>query len=187
MERCGWAKTKKEIEYHDHHWCRIKHNDDELFEMLILEGKQAGLSWRLILERWPYIKEACDNFDYHKIALYSPQKIEELLTHPYMIKNRLKINALVTNAQAFLKVQEEFGSFDQYIWQFVDFKPIINHWNSLEDVPASTPLSDKISRDLKKRGFKFVGSTIIYSYMQSIGMVNDHLVTCPCFQQCHEF
>lgn len=186
MERCAWAKTKEEIEYHDNHWCRVKHEDTELFEMLILEGKQAGLSWRLILERWPYIKAACDNFDYHKIALYDQNKIEELLNNPHMIRNKLKINALITNANAFIKVQEEFGSFDKYIWQFVNNKPIINHWQDLKEVPASNDLSDKISKDLKKRGFKFVGSTIIYSYMQAIGMINDHLVSCPFFEKCNE-
>lgn len=185
MNCCPWVKSEIEKEYHDHQWCIEKHNDTELFELLILEGKQAGLSWKLILERWPYIKNACDNFDYHKIARYNQQKINSLLQNPYMIKNKLKVNALVTNAQAFIKIQEEFGSFDAYIWKFCDYQPIINYFKTQQEVPTSTPLSKQISDDLKRRGFKFVGSTIIYSYMQAIGMVNDHLISCYC-HPCHK-
>lgn len=186
MKRCGWAKTLEEIKYHDHHWCRLQHDDHTLFEMLILEGLQAGLSWRLILERWDGLQEALDHFDYKLIAEYDDSKKAELLVHPAMIKNRRKIDALITNAKAFIEVQKEFGSFDTYIWQFCNHQPIINHWTTLEEVPAFTPLSKEISKDLKKRGFKFVGETIVYSYMQSIGMVNDHLVDCPCFKECQQ-
>lgn len=186
MERCGWAKTPKEIDYHDHHWCRICHDDHTLFEMLILEGLQAGLSWRLILERWDGLKEALDDFDYHKIATYTQNKEEELLKHPAMIKNKRKVQAIIKNANAFINVQKEFHSFDHYIWSFTDGKQIVNHYKTLDEVPSQTDLSIKISKDLKKRGFSFVGPTIIYSYMQSIGMVNDHLITCPCFKKCQE-
>lgn len=186
MKRCGWAKTENEIKYHDTHWCRVKHDDDQIFEMLILEGLQAGLSWRLILDRWEGLKEALDHFDYSIIAQYDEHKKEFLLTHPAMIKNKRKINAIIVNAQCFIKVQKEFGSFDQYIWSFIDHTPIINHWQDLSEVPSFTPLSIKISKDLKQRGFKFVGETIIYSFMQSIGMINDHLVDCPCFKECHD-
>lgn len=183
MGRCGWAKSEKEIAYHDHHWCVITHDEKQLFEMLILEGLQAGLSWSLILERWDGLKEALDDFDYHRIALYDETKKEELLKHPAMIKNKRKIDAIITNAKSFLLIQEEFGSFDHYIWNFSDYKQIKHHYTSLQEVPAYDDLSISISKDLKKRGFKFVGKTIIYSYMQAIGMVNDHLVTCPCYDQ----
>lgn len=184
MKRCSWAKTPKEIEYHDHHWCRICHDDHTLYEMLVLEGLQAGLSWRLILDRWDGLQDALDHFDYEKIAHYGEADQARLLVHPAMIKNRRKIEAIITNAKAFIEVQKEFGSFDTYIWHFCHGKPIINHWKTLAEVPAFTPLSIHISKDLKKRGFKFVGETIIYSYMQSIGMVNDHLIDCPCFKEC---
>lgn len=184
MKRCGWAKTKEEIQYHDYHWCRIKHDDHSLFEMLILEGLQAGLSWRLILERWDGLQDALDHFDYVKIAQYDDQKKAGLLVHPAMIKNRRKIDAIINNAKAFIETQKEFGSFDNYIWRFSDYKQIVNHYKTLDEVPAFTPLSKEISKDLKKRGFKFVGETIIYSYMQSIGMVNDHLIDCPYFKEC---
>ncbi len=183
MERCGWARSEKEIAYHDHHWCVITHDEKQLFEMLILEGLQAGLSWSLILERWDGLKEALDDFDYHRIAFYDETKKEELLKHPAMIKNKRKIDAIITNARSFLLIQEEFGSFDHYIWNFSDYQQIKHHYTSLDEVPAYDDLSISISKDLKKRGFKFVGKTIIYSYMQAIGMVNDHLVTCPCYNQ----
>ena len=185
MERCGWAKSPKEIEYHDHHWCRVCHDDQQIFEMLILEGLQAGLSWSLILERWEGLKEALDQFDYTKIAHYDDNKKQALLLHQAMIKNKLKINAIVSNAKCFMAVQEEFGSFDKYIWQFVDNQPIVHHYSSLSEVPAYNELSEKISKDLKKRGFKFVGKTIIYSFMQAIGIVNDHLSTCPYHKECN--
>ena len=161
----------------------ITHDEKQLFEMLILEGLQAGLSWSLILERWNGLKEALDDFDYHRIAFYDETKKEELLKHPAMIKNKRKIDAIITNARSFLLIQEEFGSFDHYIWNFSDYKQIKHHYTSLDEVPAYDDLSISISKDLKKRGFKFVGKTIIYSYMQAIGMVNDHLVTCPCYNK----
>jgi DNA-3-methyladenine glycosylase I len=177
--RCEWVGEIPIFEdYHDKEWGRPVHDDRKLFEMLILEGAQAGLSWLTILKRRESYREAFDNFDPYKVATYNEEKIQELLANEGIIRNKLKVNAAVTNAQAFLKVVEEYGSFDKFIWDYVDNTPIIGHPNSLEDIPATTPLSDKISKDLKKRGFKFVGSTIIYAYMQAIGMVNDHTKDC---------
>ena len=177
--RCGWAKGEKDILYHDTEWGVPSHEDGYIFEMLILEGFQAGLSWNTILQKRENFRKAFDNFDYKKIAEYDEMKLNELLKNEGIIRNRLKINSTVTNAKAFMKVQEEFGSFAEYIWSFTDNKRIINKWKELSEVSATSELSDKISKDLKKRGFKFVGSTIIYSFLQAIGIIDDHLMSCP--------
>lgn len=179
--RCEWAGDDPVyIAYHDTEWGRPLHDDRKLFEMLILEGMQAGLSWITILKKRENFRRAFDNFDPVKVAGYGDKKIAALLTDEGIIRNRLKINAAVTNARAFLEIQREFGSFDSFIWSYVDNTPVINKPKTLANVPVSTPLSDRISRDLKKRGFKFVGSTIIYSFMQAIGMVDDHVISCFC-------
>ncbi len=177
-KRCSWATTELYQEYHDKEWGKPVHDDKKLFEMLILEGMQAGLSWITILNKRTGFREAFDQFDYQKIALYDEAKIEALMQNANIIRNRLKIKSAITNARQFIKIQEEYGSFDAFIWSYVDRKPIRNHFKSESEIPAATPLSDKISKDLKKRGFKFVGSTIVYAYMQSIGMVNDHVQSC---------
>ena len=177
--RCGWAKGEKDILYHDTEWGVPSHDDRYIFEMLILEGFQAGLSWNTILQKRENFRKAFDNFDYKKIAEYDATKLSELLKNEGIIRNKLKINSTVTNAKAFMKVQEEFGSFAEYIWNFTDNKRIINKWKELSEVPATSELSDKISKDLKKRGFKFIGSTIIYSFLQAIGIIDDHLMSCP--------
>jgi DNA-3-methyladenine glycosylase I len=179
--RCEWAQ-KSEIysKYHDEEWGNPLHDDQKLFEFLILEGMQAGLSWITILKKRDAFRKAFEDFDVNKVASFDRQKVEELMSDPGIIRNRLKIEASINNAQHFLEVVEEFGSFDRYIWGFVDQKPVINHWTALSEIPAKTELSDRISEDLKRRGFKFVGSTIIYSHMQATGMINDHLVTCFC-------
>ena len=177
--RCGWAKGEKDILYHDTEWGVPSHDDGYIFEMLILEGFQAGLSWNTILQKRENFRKAFDNFDYSKIAEYDEMKLNEFLKNEGIIRNRLKINSTVTNARAFMKIQEEFGSFAKYIWNFTDEKRIINKWKELSEVPATSELSDKISKDLKKRGFKFVGSTIIYSFLQAIGIIDDHLMSCP--------
>ena len=177
--RCGWAKGEKDILYHDTEWGVPSHDDRYIFEMLILEGFQAGLSWNTILQKRENFRKAFDNFDYRKMAEYDEMKLNELLKNEGIIRNRLKINSTVTNARAFMKIQEEFGSFAKYIWNFTDNKRIINKWKELSEVPATSELSDKISKDLKKRGFKFVGSTIIYSFLQAIGIIDDHLMSCP--------
>jgi DNA-3-methyladenine glycosylase I len=179
MKRCEWAnKSELEQSYHDNEWGVPIHDDRRLFEFLVLEGAQAGLSWSTILRKREGYRKAFDNFDARKIARYSKYDLSRLLANPEIIRNRLKINAAITNARAFLQIQEEFGSFDQYIWQFVHGKPIRNTWESLSDIPCNTPESDAISKDLRKRGFKFVGTTICYSFMQAVGMVNDHVVGC---------
>jgi len=177
--RCGWAKGEKDILYHDTEWGVPSHDDRYIFEMLILEGFQAGLSWNTILQKRENFRKAFDNFDYRKMAEYDEMKLNELLKNEGIIRNRLKINSTVTNARAFMKIQEEFGSFAKYIWNFTDRKRIVNKWKELSEVPATSELSDKISKDLKKRGFKFVGSTIIYSFLQAIGIIDDHLMSCP--------
>lgn len=179
MNKCTWAlSSPSEEQYHDHEWGVPVHDDRRLFEFLILEGAQAGLSWSTILNKRNGYSLAFDNFDAEKIANYDDKKISELITNSNIIRNRLKINAAVTNAQAFLAVQQDFGNFDAYIWQFVDGQPLHNAWKNATEVPASTPISDLMSKDLNKRGFKFVGSTICYAYMQAVGMVNDHTVEC---------
>jgi len=177
--RCPWAKSENDIVYHDTEWGVPSHDDNYLFEMLILEGFQAGLSWNLILNKRENFRKAFDNFDYKKIAKYDEKKLNELMQNEGIIRNKLKINSTVTNAVSFMKIQKEFGSFSDYIWGFTDKKRIINKWKDLSEVPATTELSDKISKDLKKRGFKFIGSTIIYSFLQAIGIIDDHLASCP--------
>jgi DNA-3-methyladenine glycosylase I len=177
--RCSWGGNHElYIPYHDFEWGVPVHDDRKLFEMLNLEGAQAGLNWLLILQKRENYKLLFDNFDAEKIACYTDKNLESLLIDPRIIRNRLKVYAVRANAVAFLKVQEEFGSFDAYIWQFIRGKPLINRWEKVEEIPASTPESDAMSRDLKKRGFKFVGTTICYAYMQSVGMVNDHIISC---------
>jgi DNA-3-methyladenine glycosylase I len=178
MNRCSWPKNELAIQYHDTEWGVPLHDDRGLFEFLILEGAQAGLSWDTILAKRENYRKAFDNFDANKIVRYSPAKIEKLLLDPGIVRNRLKINAAVTNARAFLAVQKEFGTFDKYIWAFVNGKPIVNRWSESSQIPATSEVSDRISRDLKARGFKFVGSTIIYAHMQATGMVNDHVLKC---------
>jgi DNA-3-methyladenine glycosylase I len=177
--RCSWAgNTPIYIDYHDNEWGRPVHDDVKLFEMLILEGMQAGLTWLTVLNKREAFREAFDQFDPNKVALYDDTKIQELIANEKIIRNRLKINAAVNNAKVFLRVIEEYGSFDQFIWRYVDYAPITGHWEKHDAVPARTPLSDQISKDLKKMGFKFVGSTIIYAFMQATGMVNDHITDC---------
>jgi len=177
--RCEWSGTDPlYTEYHDREWGVPLHDDRRLFEMLILEGAQAGLSWMTILKKRETFRKAFDSFDPSRVAQYDGKKVRELLHNPGIIRNRLKIQAAVQNAQAFLKVAEEFGSFDKYIWRFVGGKPIQNRRADLKDIPAQTEVSDALSKDLKKRGFKFVGSTICYAFMQATGMVNDHVVDC---------
>jgi DNA-3-methyladenine glycosylase I len=182
IKRCHWAGSDPlYMDYHDNEWGIPVHDDRLLFEMLNLEGAQAGLSWITVLKKRERYREVFDNFDAEKIINYGQDKIEELLSDPGIIRNKLKVNAVVTNAKAFLKIRDEFNSFDHYIWQFVNHKPIVNAFQSLEAVPAKTTFSDIMSRDLKKRGFKFTGSTICYAFMQACGMVNDHLVDCHCY------
>ncbi len=178
MQRCSWPKSELDIAYHDTEWGVPVHDDRLLFEMLILEGAQAGLSWSTILKKRENYRRACDNFDARQIAKYDDRKIKSLLADEGIVRNRLKIAATIQNAKSFLAVQKEFGSFDAYIWQFVGGKPIQNQRKSLKEIPARTPESDAMSKDLLKRGFKFVGSTICYAFMQAVGMVNDHTVDC---------
>ncbi len=178
MKRCAWPKTELDIAYHDTEWGVPVHDDRLLFEMLILEGAQAGLSWSTILKKRENYRRAFDNFDARKIAKYNGRKVKALLADEGIVRNRLKVAATIQNAKAFLAVQKESGSFDVYIWQFVGGKPIQNRRQSLKDIPARTPESDAMSKDLLKRGFKFVGSTICYAYMQAVGMVNDHSTDC---------
>lgn len=178
--RCKWAEghTEDYIIYHDKEWGVPVHDDQKHFEFLILEGAQAGLSWATILKRRAGYRQAFANFNVVEVANFSEDKIKELLQFEGIIRNRLKVNAAVTNARKFLEVQQEFGSFDTYIWQFVDGQPIINSWKSMREVPATSKESDALSKDLKKRGFKFVGSTIMYAHMQACGLINDHTVDC---------
>lgn len=177
--RCDWCIGDPLYEsYHDMEWGVPVYDDHKLFEFLILETFQAGLSWLTVLRKRENFRKAFESFDYQKIAKYGQDKIDKLLQDSGIIRNRLKIKATITNAQAFMHVQEEFGSFSNYIWGFVDGKPIKNNFKSLKDIPANTPLSDIISKDLKKRGFKFVGTTVVYAHMQATGMVNDHITSC---------
>ncbi len=178
-KRCEWSSVDDSmIQYHDEEWGVPVHDDRKLFEFLVLEGAQAGLSWLTILKRRDAYRRAFDNFDFSRVAKYNEEKIEVLLKDKGIIRNRLKIESAVTNASALIRVRKEFGSFDKYIWQFVDGKPINNRRISLKQIPTKTDISDKMSKDLMKRGFKFVGSTICYSHMQATGMVNDHLTSC---------
>jgi DNA-3-methyladenine glycosylase I len=177
--RCGWCGNDVLYqEYHDTEWGVPVYDDQKLFEFLILESFQAGLSWITILRKRENFKLAFDGFDWQKIAQYNEPKIQELLQNEGIIRNKLKIYAAITNAQLFMQIQKEFGSFSNYLWKFVSDKPQINQLKTLKEVPATTPLSDTISKDLKKRGFKFVGSTVMYAYLQATGVVNDHIVTC---------
>lgn len=178
-QRCPWpSEDKLMIDYHDKEWGVPLHNDRKLFEFLILEGFQAGLSWRTILHKRKNFRKAFDNFDFNKVAKYDKRKINSLMKDAGIIRNKLKIESAVKNAKAFIGVRKEFGTFDKYIWSFVNGKPIKNKFKSLKELPAKTELSDQISKDLLRRGFKFVGSTIVYAHMQATGMVNDHLTTC---------
>lgn len=182
--RCGWCEGDALYEaYHDKEWGVPVFDDETLFEFLILETFQAGLSWITVLRKRDNFRIAFDDFDYKKIATYKQDKIDALLKDEGIIRNKLKVNATVSNAQAFMKIQEEFGSFSTYIWRFVDGKPIKNSFEDYKKAPANTPLSDSISKDLKKRGFKFVGSTVIYAHMQATGMVNDHEISCFRYDQ----
>lgn len=177
--RCKWAEGDPLMtHYHDTEWGVPKHGDRRLFEDLVLDGAQAGLSWLTILRKRENYRKAFDDFDPEKIAGYDGDKVASLLSNPGIIRNRLKIMSAITNAEAFLKIREEFGSFNVYIWGFVEGRPLVNGWETQDLIPAKTPLSDKVSKDLKKRGFKFVGSTICYAFMQAVGMVNDHVKDC---------
>jgi DNA-3-methyladenine glycosylase I len=177
--RCDWGTSNELMnEYHDQEWGVPVHDDNKLFEFLLLEGFQAGLSWSTVLNKREAFREAFDHFDPVVVASYDQKKVDELMQNSLIIRNRLKIEAAISNAKAFLKVQEECGSFDNYIWQFTGNKPVVNSFRTLKELPARTSLSDQISNDLKKRGFKFVGSTIVYAHMQATGMVNDHLAHC---------
>ena len=176
--RCAWASNELSIRYHDEEWGVPVHDDRTFFEFLILEGAQAGLSWNTILNKRDNYRRAFDRFDPKRVAQYDQSKVAELLSDPGIVRNKLKVVSAVENAKAFLRVQQEFGSFDRYIWQFVGGQPRVNRWRSLRQLPARTPESDAMSKDLKKRGFKFVGSTILYAFMQATGMVNDHVITC---------
>ncbi len=178
-ERCNWGSSNElMMKYHDTEWGVPLHDDQKLFEFIILESFQAGLSWQIVLNKREAFRKAFDEFDPGKVAEYDNGKVEQLMADKGIIRNRKKIEACIGNARAFLRIQEEFGSFDKYIWEFVDFTPIVNVFASTSELPAKTPLSDIISADLKKRGFKFVGSTVVYSHMQATGMVNDHIVSC---------
>jgi DNA-3-methyladenine glycosylase I len=176
--RCAWARNELSIRYHDDEWGVPQHDDRRLFEFLLLEGAQAGLSWDIILRKRENYRAAFDRFDPERIARYDGRRIRSLLKDPGIVRNRLKIAAAVLNARAFLNVQEEVGSFDLYVWRFVDGQPRVNRWKSMRQVPARSAQSDQMSKDLGQRGFKFVGSTICYAFMQAVGMVNDHVVDC---------
>ena len=177
-KRCGWARTPIEIDYHDREWGVPLHDDQRLFEFLVLEGAQAGLSWVTILKKRDAYRKAFDQFEITKVARYRPARIEKLLANPGIVRNRLKVEAAVVNARCTLAVQQEFGSLDAYLWRFVDGLPVRNAWKSLQEIPATTKESDTMSKDLRRRGFKFAGSTICYALMQAVGMVNDHTIDC---------
>lgn len=176
--RCTWPSNELSIHYHDREWGRPVHDDRIFFEFLILEGAQAGLSWDTILKKRENYRRAFDNFNPKKIAKYDKRKIAALMADEGIVRNRLKIEATITNAKSFLALQREFGSFDKYVWQFVGGKPIVNRWDGLKQIPASTPESDALSKDLRKRDFRFVGTTIMYAFMQATGLVNDHVTSC---------
>ncbi len=177
-KRCAWAVKPLDIIYHDDEWGVPSHDDQHLFELLILEGAQAGLSWSTILNKREGYRKAFADFDVAKVSRFSPEKIERILLNPAIVRNRLKVLATVQNAKAFREVQDEFGTFDKFVWQFVEGRPKVNAWKKFAQVPATSPESDRMSRELSRRGFKFVGSTICYAFMQAVGMVNDHLVEC---------
>ena len=182
MKRCTWVIEKEPlyIQYHDQEWGVPIYDDRILFEMLCLEGAQAGLSWWTILQKRENYRKAFDAFKAEKIVHYTPKKLQSLIEDKGIVRNKLKIQSVITNAKAFLTIQQEYGSFSHYIWSFVDYEPTVNHWKNAEEVPISNEISDKMSKRLKKDGFKFVGSTICYSYMQAVGMVNDHTLECFC-------
>ncbi len=185
MKRCDWVKLDEPlyVEYHDKEWGVPVYDDQYLFEMLCLEGAQAGLSWWTILQKREGYREAFDQFDVEKIIHYTADKLEELQQDTRIVRNKLKIASVVTNAKAYLQIQEKHGSFSDYIWGFVDHKPVMNEWASIKEVPVTTEVSDRMSKQLKKDGFKFIGSTICYSFMQAVGMVNDHTTDCCCRQK----
>jgi DNA-3-methyladenine glycosylase I len=178
MQRCPWPRSELDIEYHDREWGVPVHDDGLLFELLILEGAQAGLSWSTVLKKRESYRRAFAEFEPERVARFTPARLERVLQDPGIVRNRLKVASVVTNARAFLRVQREFGSFDRYVWQFVGGEPRVNKWHAFGDVPSQAPEAVALSRDLLRRGFKFVGPTICYAYMQAVGMVNDHLVTC---------
>jgi DNA-3-methyladenine glycosylase I len=179
MNRCPWCGNDElYVKYHDEEWGVPVHDDRKHFEFLVLESAQAGLSWLTVLRKRENYRKAYDDFDPNKVSEYDEAKIEELMQNAGIIRNRRKIEASINNAKRFLEIQKEFGSFDKYIWSFVDNKVVKNHWNDIQEVPATSELSDKVSKDLKNRGFKFLGSTIIYAHLQATGLINDHLVTC---------
>ena len=179
MQRCEWARNSDlEAEYHDKEWGVASTDDEHLFEMLILEGAQAGLSWSTILKKRDSYRQAYYGFDPERVARFTKRSVERLLGDPGIVRNRLKVNASIQNAKAYLEIQEEYGSFSEYIWDFVDGEPVVNRWRHLQDIPAETPESQAMSKALKTRGFKFVGPTICYAFMQSVGMVNDHEISC---------
>ncbi len=184
MNRCTWPKIDLAIAYHDTEWGVPLHDDGRLFEFLVLEGAQAGLSWDTVLRKRENYRRAFDGFDAERVACYGDAEVARLLADEGIIRNRAKIASSVKNAQAFLKVQDEFGSFDAYIWRFVDGRPIVNRWTETGQIPARSEVSDTLSKDLKRRGFSFVGSTIMYAHMQATGMVNDHLVSCFRHKEC---
>lgn len=185
MERCSWVKLTEPIyvKYHDEEWGIPVFDDQQLFEMLCLEGAQAGLNWLTILKRREGYRQAFDYFDVEKIVQYDEAKLEALKQDERIIRNRLKIASVVTNAKSYVNIQQKHGSFSNYIWSFVEHKPIINRWERIEDVPVTTEISDRMSKQLKKDGFKFVGSTICYAYMQAVGLVNDHTTNCFCYKE----
>ncbi len=188
-KRCAWAESGNElyIQYHDREWGVPVHEDRKQFEFLILEGAQAGLSWSTVLNKREGYRKAFANFDPVKVARFSEKKIETLIQNPSIIRNRLKITSAVSNARAFLAIQKEYGSFDTYIWAFVGGKPLQNRWNAMDEVPVTSPESDALSKDLKQRGLKFVGSTIMYAHLQAAGLVNDHLLSCFGYRECAAF
>ncbi len=180
-KRCAWAEGNEIMEkYHDNEWGKPVHDDNVHFEFLILEAAQAGLSWLTVLKKREGYRKAFVNFNVKKVATFTQQDVERLMKNPEIIRNRLKIESTITNAQAFINIQKEWGSFDKYLWNFVEGKPQIHNIHSIKDIPATAPLSDKVSKDLKKRGFRFVGSTIIYAHLQAVGIVNDHEMSCFC-------
>ncbi|MBF8269463.1 MAG: DNA-3-methyladenine glycosylase [Gammaproteobacteria bacterium] len=184
IKRCRWAGTDPVyIRYHDREWGVPVHSDRKLFEFLVLEGAQAGLSWITVLRKRQAYREAFDNFDFNKVAAYGESKVRQLLDNAGIIRNELKIRSAIRNARAFINLRREFGTFNRYIWQFVDHQPLQNQWRQMRDIPPRTALSDEISQDLKRRGFNFVGSTIIYAHMQATGMVNDHTTDCFRYQE----
>jgi DNA-3-methyladenine glycosylase I len=182
--RCDWPKTDLDIHYHDTEWGRPVYDDQKLFEFLILEGAQAGLSWSAVLKRREGYKALFEGFDPQKVARFTPARIEKILKDPRIIRNRLKVMSAVRNAKAFLEIQKKYGSFSDYIWKFVNHKPVVNHRKTVQEIPASSPQAEQLSKSLKKLGFNFVGPTICYALMQATGLVNDHLVHCFCHSDC---